>query len=68
MSVRITYFVHGTTTDNELGLSSGWNDVDLSVRGVEQSKELPNLLSDKSFDVVFCSDLKRAVPIERVIS
>ena len=61
MSVRITYFVHGTTTDNELGLSSGWNDVDLSVRGVEQSKELPNLLSDKSFDVVFCSDLKRAV-------
>ncbi|MES2931181.1 MAG: histidine phosphatase family protein [Patescibacteria group bacterium] len=61
MTVRITYFVHGTTTDNENGLSSGWNDVDLSARGIEQSKELPSLLADSSFDVVFCSDLKRAV-------
>lgn len=61
MSVRITYFVHGTTTDNEEGLSSGWNDVDLSVRGVQQAKELPSLLTNTSFDVVFCSDLKRAV-------
>lgn len=60
MSVKITYFVHGTTTDNEQHISSGWSDVDLSELGVKQSKELPTKNTDK-FDVVFCSDLKRAV-------
>ena len=61
MSVKITYFVHGTTTDNERHLSSGWNDVELSELGKKQSKELAYLTIDKHFDVVFCSDLKRAV-------
>lgn len=61
MSVKITYFVHGTTTDNENHVSSGWNDVELSELGVQQSKDLAQLTEDKHFDVVFCSDLKRAV-------
>lgn len=30
MSVKTTYFVHGTTTDNEKEISSGWSDVELS--------------------------------------
>ncbi len=61
MAVTITYFVHGTTTDNERGISSGWSDVDLSELGVKQSIELPKQIGGKKFDVVFCSDLKRAV-------
>ncbi len=61
MSVKITYFVHGTTTDNERDISSGWSDVELSDLGVEQSKELRLQIKDKKFDAVFCSDLKRAV-------
>ncbi|MDO8469544.1 MAG: histidine phosphatase family protein [bacterium] len=61
MVIRITYFVHGTTTDNEQGLSSGWSDVGLSELGVRQSKELGPLTEDRHFDVVFTSDLKRAV-------
>ena len=61
MSVRITYFVHGTTTDNEAHISSGWKDVELSALGVKQSKELREKTVDKKFDTVFCSDLKRAV-------
>lgn len=60
MSVYITYFVHGTTTDNEQKISSGWKDVELSELGVRQSKELTEQTKDKKFDVVFCSDLKRA--------
>lgn len=59
--IKITYFVHGTTTDNEKGLSSGWSDVSLSDLGVKQSIDLKNQIVDKNFDVVFCSDLKRAV-------
>jgi broad specificity phosphatase PhoE len=61
MVVKITYFVHGTTTDNQKHISSGWFDVELSELGIKQSKELPNQIGDKEFDVVFCSDLKRAV-------
>lgn len=61
MSVQITYFVHGTTTDNEKEISSGCHDVELSELGVKQSIELTNRVKDKSFDVVFCSDLKRTV-------
>lgn len=59
--VKITYFVHGTTTDNEKEISSGWFDVELSELGIKQSIELKDLVKDKHFDVVFCSDLKRAV-------
>lgn len=61
MSVHITYFVHGTTTDNEKEISSGWSDAELSDLGVQQSIDLKKQIVDKKFDVVFCSDLKRAV-------
>jgi len=61
MAVKITYFVHGTTTDNEQDLATGWSPGELSELGLEQAKKLGELVSDKSFDVVFCSDLKRAI-------
>ena len=61
MAVKITYFVHGTTTDNEKDVSSGWSDVELSEKGIKQSIELRAPTKGKKFDVVFCSDLKRAV-------
>lgn len=60
MSVKITYFVHGTTTDNQEHISSGWKEVDLSELGIKQSKELPSQ-NTNNFDAVFCSDLIRAV-------
>lgn len=61
MVVTITYFVHGTTIDNEQEISSGWFDVELSELGMRQAIELKDKIKDKKFDVVFCSDLKRAV-------
>ncbi len=61
MSVSITYFVHGTTIDNEKGISSGWSDTELSELGKKQSRDLGEKTKDKKFDAVFCSDLKRAV-------
>lgn len=59
--INITYFVHGTTTDNEKNISSGWYDVDLSEKGIQQSIALTDQIKDQKFDVVFCSDLIRAV-------
>ena len=61
MAIKITYFVHGTTTDNEKEISSGWKDAPLSELGIKQSVELKDKIKDKNFDIVFCSDLKRAV-------
>lgn len=61
MSIQITYFVHGTTTDNEKDISSGWFDTPLSALGIQQSIDLKKHTTDKKFDVIFCSDLKRAI-------
>ena len=61
MAIQITYFVHGTTTDNEKDISSGWFDVELSELGIKQSVDLKDQINGKKFDIVFCSDLKRAV-------
>ncbi len=61
MSVRITYFVHGTTTDNERGTASGWLPGELSALGREQAAKLGEQTEGKQFDAVFCSDLQRAI-------
>ncbi len=65
--VQITYFVHGTTTDNEKNKASGQADVGLSEKGLKQAKELKRLVKDKKFDAVFCSDLKRAVDSAKIV-
>ena len=59
--MKITYFVHGTTTDNETDLATGWADGKLSELGVEQSKKLGELVADKKFDVVFSSEFLKEV-------
>lgn len=61
MSIQITYFVHGTTTDNQDHLATGWLPGELSDAGREQAKKLGEQVADKHFDVVFCSDLQRAI-------
>ncbi len=61
MAIKIIYFVHGTTIDNEKEISSGWFDVELSKKGIQQSLDLWNQIKDEEIDIVFCSDLKRAV-------
>lgn len=66
MPLNITYYVHGTTTDNEKEISSGWFDSELSDLGVKQSIDLRENIKNKKFDGVFCSDLKRAVDSARL--
>ncbi len=59
--ITITYFVHGTTADNEQHISTGWAHGELSRVGIEQAKALGIQTQDMHFDVVFCSDLTRAI-------
>lgn len=61
MATKITYFVHGTTTDNLEHKSTGWLDGELSQKGIDQSILLKEQVDINQFDVVFCSDLKRAI-------
>jgi broad specificity phosphatase PhoE len=61
MATIITYFVHGTTTDNECDIATGWLPGELSELGKKQSEELGTLIKDKRFDAIFSSDLKRSV-------
>jgi len=37
MAAKITYFVHGTTTDNEQDLATGWLPGELSGCGIKFS-------------------------------
>ena len=59
--IKITYFVHGTTIDNEKNLCTGWAGGELSTLGIELAKELGEIVKKQKFDALFSSNLKRAV-------
>ena len=61
MAVRIIYFVHGTTTDNQERKSTGWLPGELSELGIRQSIDLKNKINLDEIDLVISSDLKRAI-------
>ena len=61
MKTRIIYFVHGTTYDNASKKCSGWKQVELNELGREQAIRLGETVKDMKFDVIFTSDLVRAI-------
>lgn len=61
METKIMYFVHGTTTDNAAKLCSGWKEAELNELGREQAKNLGETVKNIKFDIIFTSDLKRAI-------
>lgn len=63
MATKIIYFVHGTTTDNASKLCSGWKEAMLNDLGREQAKNLGTISRERGdkFDMIFTSDLKRAI-------
>ena len=60
MAIEIIYFVHGTTYDNAESRCSGWKQVELNELGKEQAINLRKNTNYK-FDVLFTSDLNRAI-------
>jgi 2,3-bisphosphoglycerate-dependent phosphoglycerate mutase len=60
---KLVLLRHGESTWNRENLFTGWTDVDLSERGVEEAKEAGRLLKTQgfTFDVAFTSLLKRAI-------
>ena len=61
METKVIYFVHGTTYDNVNGKCSGWKQVELTELGKERATKLGETRKDTHFDVIFTSDLVRAI-------
>ena len=60
---KLVLIRHGESEWNKLNLFTGWTDVDLSEKGVQEAKTAGKLLKDEgySFDIAFTSVLKRAI-------
>lgn len=61
MSVELIFETHSISEDNERGIATGWLDGQLSERGHVAAKQLGERRLHAGADVVFCSDLGRAV-------
>ena len=61
--MKLVLIRHGESEWNKLNLFTGWTDVELSEKGVNEAKEAGRALREKGFDfdVCYTSYLKRAV-------
>lgn len=61
--MKLVLLRHGESEWNKENLFTGWTDVDLSEKGVEEAKEGGRLLKEAGydFDVCYTSYLKRAI-------
>ena len=59
--IEIVYETHSTSEDNERGVASGWAHSRLYAVGRDQARALGVRRQGDGLDVVFCSDLRRAV-------
>ena len=59
--IELVYETHSTSTHNEAGIATGWLDGELSAVGRDQARALGERRRDDRLDVVFTSDLGRAV-------
>ncbi len=60
---KIVFFRHGESVWNQENRFTGWTDVDLSVKGVEEARAAGRLLKQNgfTFDIAYTSVLKRAI-------
>jgi 2,3-bisphosphoglycerate-dependent phosphoglycerate mutase len=60
---KVVLLRHGESTWNRLNLFTGWTDVDLSEKGLEEAKQAGIVLKQNGyiFDIGFTSVLKRAI-------
>lgn len=66
--IRLTLIRHGETTANAKNLCQGQQPGQLSETGVIQAKQLAQRMRNESIDVLYASDLKRAMDTAAKIS
>ena len=67
MMARLILVRHGQSVWNAANRFTGWTDVDLSEKGVEEADEAGLQLADIRFDIVHTSDLIRAQRTAEII-
>ncbi len=58
---KLVVIRHGQSEWNRENRFTGWVDVDLSEKGVEEARHAGELLKGESFDILFTSVLQRAI-------
>lgn len=58
---------HGESQWNKENRFTGWVDVDLSERGIEEARAAGRLLRSVPFDIVFTSALRRAIRTAEIV-
>lgn len=61
MVVSVVFETHSWSEDNDCGIATGWHHGRLSSEGRHLAGELGDRRSDDGIDIVFTSDLRRAV-------
>lgn len=66
---KIVLLRHGESTWNKENRFTGWTDVDLSEKGIDEAKEAGRVLKKDGyvFDIVFTSVLKRAIKTMEIV-
>jgi broad specificity phosphatase PhoE len=67
MIERIILIRHGESNANVMNKFSGFQDVDLTEKGIWQAKRLAQRLKNVEVDKVYCSDLKRAHHTAKIV-
>lgn len=58
--MRLVIVRHGETVENMKGICQGQMQGTLTRKGISQAKKLARRLKKDSFDIIYCSDLRRA--------
>ena len=63
MKNKLVLLRHGQSLWNQENLFTGWTDIDLSEKGIEEAKQAGSLLKENNFnfDICYTSYLKRAI-------
>ncbi|MHA1341992.1 MAG: 2,3-diphosphoglycerate-dependent phosphoglycerate mutase [Promethearchaeota archaeon] len=60
---KVVFLRHGESTWNKENRFTGWTDVDLSEKGIQEAEQAAEILIEKgyTFDIAYTSVLKRAI-------
>lgn len=65
--MNIYFTRHGQTEWNVIGKLQGWNNSNLTKKGIESAKRLSQRLKDVDFDLIFSSTQERAIETAKLI-
>ncbi|QZY57373.1 alpha-ribazole phosphatase [Crassaminicella profunda] len=66
--MKLIFVRHGETIHNHKGLYCGWNDLDLTEKGMMQAKKVCEKLKEENLNLIITSDLNRTIKTAEIIN